>query len=429
MLREFAPESLQALASWLREWCAENVKAQSLEQAEHLAQSLGRYITEVIAQAAVDTERQGCSTACACGKRAEFKRMSERHVVTLAGVVRVERAYYYCKHCKTGLSPWDRGQGLDQRQWSPSLKALVCELAAGLTYTNAVSLLERACGIRVEESSAEQVVDQVGRRVRKAQAQAQEGIMDGTIVPLVPHTPRRLYVQADGTKAHIDGEWHDVKVGVIHDAKADDDDGIDRCIDKVYIAAQLPADAFGEKLYAQAAQQGWAQAPEQVVIGDGADWIWNLADMHFPQATQIVDYYHACEHISQLSNLLYGEGTPRAKRWAKDHRRRLKHKGPDCFRRALRRLKTTTEQQREAIRLQSGYFNRHRQRMMYHKFRSRGLMIGSGPVEAGCKSVVGTRMKQSGMRWKNTGADAILALRCCVLNQDYKAISQAARAA
>ena len=149
MLPNIAPESLQALIAFVEDWCAQHIRAQSLQEAEQLAQSVARCIAQVVAQAAVDTvagtQRQGCSTACACGRRAEFKRMSERHVVTLAGTVRVERAYYYCKHCKTGVSPWDRQQGLDQRQWSPSLKALICELAASLTYANAVSLLERTC--------------------------------------------------------------------------------------------------------------------------------------------------------------------------------------------------------------------------------------------------------------------------------------------
>jgi hypothetical protein len=432
MLPNIAPESLPVLLSFVRDWCAQHVKADDLAAAEQVVQAVTRCIAEALAQVAVEAldgrQRTGCSIPCPCGRSAEYKGMRERFVVTLAGIVRVERAYYYCKHCKTGVFPWDRRQGLDQRQWSPNLKALICELAASLPYANAVSLLERTCGIRVEESSAEQVVEQVGGRLREAEAQAQESILDGSLTPLVPSAPPRLYLAADGVKAHINGEWHEVKVGVVYEGKPGDD-GIDRCGDKSYLAAQMPAEAFGEKLYAHAAQEGLQQARETVFMGDGADWIWNTAETQFPGATQIVDYYHACEHIGDLANLLFGEGSPQAKHWSKDHFRRLKAKGPDGFLRALRRLKPANEQQREAIRLQTGYFKRHRDRMMYHQFRARGLMIGSGPVEAGCKSVVGTRMKQSGMRWKSTGADAILALRCRVLNQDHQAINQAAKAA
>ena len=184
MVPNIAPESLQALLVPIQEWCAHNVKARSLDEAEQLAQSLARCIAEVIAQAAVDnmdgTKRTGCSIPCACGHQAQYKGVRQRLVVTLAGSVRANRAYHCCKQCKTGVLPWDRRQGLDQRQCSPSLKALICELAASLTYTNAVTLLQRTCGIRVEESSAEQVVEQVGRRLRDTQAQTQKGIMAGS---------------------------------------------------------------------------------------------------------------------------------------------------------------------------------------------------------------------------------------------------------
>jgi len=425
--------NLQSLLAFVKHWCQDNVKAHDLAEAEQIAQALAREIGATIVQAAVDglddgRGREGCSIPCSCGRRAEFKGMRPRWVVSLAGAVLVERAYYYCRHCQTGISPWDRQQGLDQRQWSAALKAVVCELAARLTFTEAVTLLQRTTGLAIQASSAEQIVQDVGGRLRERQAQAQADIMAGAIVPAVTPAPARLYVSMDAAKAHIDGQWHDVKAGVIYQATPGSD-GIDHCKQQTYLAAQKPAEAFGEQLYAHAVIAGLRQAQETIVIGDGADWIWNIADWHHPQATQIVDYWHACQHIHGLATVYYDGDDAQAKRWARDHCKSLRERGPAPLLRALRRMRPTTEAQREAIRIETGYFSRHRQRMRYPQFRARGLMIGSGPVEAACKSVVGTRLKRPGMRWKADGADALLAIRCAALSDDYETIANAAKLA
>ena len=142
-----------------------------------------------------------------------------------------------------------------------------------------------------------------------------------------------------------------------------------------------------------------------------------------------MDYWHASEHIHALARAAYGEGSARAERWARDHCRRLKEHGPRPLLRALRRLRPDNAQQAEAIRLELRYFGNNRARMQYAQFRARGLMIGSGPVEAACKVVVGARLKQSGMRWAAAGADALLAVRTTILSGQHERIRQAARAA
>ena len=196
-----------------------------------------------------------------------------------------------------------------------------------------------------------------------------------------------------------------------------------------YVAAQEPAESFGQRLYVTAAQGGVEQAAQTIVIGDGAEWIWNVASHHFPNATQIVDYWHACEHIWALRRALYPEESASGDRWAREHCRKLAERGPDCLLRALKRVKPKTAEGAEAVRVESGYFTGHRGRMAYPQFRARGLMIGSGPVEAACKVVVGHRLKRAGMRWCRRGADAILAIRCTLLNKDHHRLDLAAKAA
>jgi hypothetical protein len=249
----------------------------------------------------------------------------------------------------------------------------------------------------------------------------------------------RLYIGIDAAKAHTGGAWHDVKCAALYPGALPPTragaaqppaaaPSWDRAGPKRYVARQEEAGAFGPRVYVAALQAGLAQAEEVVVLGDGAEWIWNLAAEHFHGATEILDYYHAAEQVWKLVPVLYGEGSMAGQRWAQTRCQDLKEHGPAGLLRALRRRVGKTAAQREALRLARGYFSTHRRRMQYPEFRRRGLMIGSGPVEAACKVVVGQRLKGAGMRWSEAGADAMLAIRTTVLNGDYAAVARHARA-
>jgi len=331
----------------------------SVEEAEALAVAVSRQVAEVIvtagvAQTAGEASYEGGSIACACGRRAAFHGYRSRWVVTRAGAVRVARAYYYCRRCRQGQTPWDRPQGLAGHQWTPAVKSLVANFCARLTYAEAVELLELGTGLRVEEFSAEQIVAQVGQQLRQRQAQEQALALAGETPARLRPAPGRLYVGLDGTSAHIEGAWHEVKTAVIYAAEPDAE-GLDEARDCHYLAAQAPAEQFGAQAWAAAVQQGLEQAGETVVIGDGAEWIWNLAGEHYPQATQIVDYWHACEHIWELRRALYPEGSGAGERWAQEHCRRLQEQGPASLVRALARLRPTSVPAQEAVRAELGY--------------------------------------------------------------------------
>ena len=425
-------ERLEDLQSVVRDWCAEHVRAGDLAELEQMAQELSRAVgaavmEEGLSELADRHSYQGSSQPCGCGHQARFVEYRKREVGTLFGPVAVRRAYYHCRHCHRGQAPWDRAQGLSSYLWSPAVKLLVVQAAGRMPYGEAVEMLEQMTGLRIEESGAERIVAELGGRLRAEQAEAMAQCDCGEIAPLTCEAPKRLYVGMDGTSAHIDGAWHEVKTGAIYRAAADHD-GLDQCVDPCYVAAQEPAEAFGERLYVAAAQAGVGVAEHSVVIGDGAEWIWNLAAHHYPGATQIVDYWHACAHIYDLARQRYGEHDPKGRRWAHAHCQRLKARGPTSLLRALRRMKPADAEQAEAIRRELAYFTTNHQRMQYAQFRARGLMIGSGPVEAGCKVVVGARLKQSGMRWSAAGADHMLAVRTALLNRHYQSLQHAARA-
>jgi len=423
----------QDLLEKVREWCGAHLRVESVGEAEELAVTLMRQVGQVIVregaqQTAGPASYQGGSLPCACGRRAKFVSYRRRWVATLAGLAPVRRAYYHCRHCGQGQAPWDRRQGLTRRQWTPGAKSLIANFCGRMPYNEAVNLLALSTGLRVTEFNAEQIVAEVGRQLRELAVREQAAALSGETPEKPRPAPRRLYVGLDGTSAHIDGAWHEVKTGVIYEAEPDAE-GIDEARNCHYVAAQEQAELFGARAYAAAAQRGVEQATETVVIGDGAEWIWNLAAQHYAQATQIVDYWHACEHIWDLRRVMYPQESEAGDRWAHEHCRRLKAQGPVRLLRALARLQPTGEEAQAAVRSERGYFEKHRHRMRYPQYRARGMMIGSGPVEAACKVVVGHRLKRAGMRWSQAGADAVLAVRCELLNHRPDRLTEAAKLA
>lgn len=280
----------------------------------------------------------------------------------------------------------------------------------------------------MEESAAEWIVQEVGARVREFEAEECSAYLSG-LTPLPEGRPvKRLYVALDGVIAFIDGAPHEVKTGAVYEGRVGPE-GIDESGSKRYVAAEETAEAFAERLYVAALHEGVERAEEVVVIGDGAPWIWKLAEHHYPRATHIVDYWHACGYLWELANAHYGEDSEAGKRWARHHCQALKAKGPRTLLRALRRFKPSSPEAAEVLRVTTSYFRNNVDRMQYPRFRARALMIGSGVAEAACKTVVGHRLKQAGMRWKHEGADHILALRCLVLNRDYDTLHHFAKAA
>ena len=157
-------------------------------------------------------------------------------------------------------------------------------------------------------------------------------------------------------------------------------------------------------------------------MGDGAEWIWNIAELHFPGAIEIVDLYHARQHLWYVARKLYPNDEARQKAWMKMHQKQLDRGKIEKLVGALRAIKSENAEIAEKVRTEADYFERNRERMRYPKFRRQHLFVGSGVIEAGCKTVIASRFKRSGMFWSLRGANSILALRCSYLNgrfEDY----------
>ncbi len=190
-----------------------------------------------------------------------------------------------------------------------------------------------------------------------------------------------------------------------------------------YVAAIETAGEFGPRIYLEAWNRGWERAQKKVVIGDGAEWIWNTADDHFPGAIQIVDLFHARQHLWDVARKLYPNQEPEQMRWLAIHQDDLLDEGKiENLVATLRAIQSSNPELLEKIRTEADYFEKNTERMRYPKFREQHLFVGSGVIEAGCKTIIGSRCKQSGMFWTVRGVNSILALRCCQFNgrfEDY----------
>jgi hypothetical protein len=252
--------------------------------------------------------------------------------------------------------------------------------------------------------------------------------MDGTGVPVVKKETEGRKGKMDGQPAHT----REAKLGCVFTQTAWDEEGypIRDPDSTTYTGAIETAEEFGKRLYLEAWKRGWSRAEKKVVMGDGAEWIWNLAELHFPGAVQIVDLYHARQHLWELARKLYPNDEASQKAWIKAHQKRLLDKGKiEKLVLAIRSIHSTNPEVADKIRTEADYFETNAERMRYPKFRKQHLFVGSGVIEAGCKTVIGSRLKQSGMFWTVRGANAILALRCCHLNGRFEDYWEARRAA
>jgi hypothetical protein len=251
--------------------------------------------------------------------------------------------------------------------------------------------------------------------------------MDGTGIPVVKKETQGRVGKVEGQAAHT----REVKFGCVFTQTAWDEAGypIRDPGSTTYTGAIEAAGEFGNRLYLETWKRGWSRAEKKVVIGDGAEWIWNNADRHFPGAIQIVDLFHARQHLWNVARLLHPGDTPHQKRWIMRQQPTLDGGKIEKLVAFLRTIEVTSIAMAETIRIEAAYFERNTTRMRYPEFRRQHLFVGSGVIEAGCKTVIGSRLKQSGMFWTVSGANAIIALRCCHLNNRFEDYWESRRAA
>jgi len=389
-----------------------------------------------------------CRTvACACGHQAHYRELRAKPLLTMVGRAEVSRPYYLCAHCHTGQFPADVELDIENAEVSPGVRRMHAVVGQEAPFDHGREQIKVLAGLEVTTKAVERTAEAIGGDIaRREQQEIQRALqldlpieigeavpilyvqMDGTGVPVVKKETEGRKGKTDGQPSHT----REAKLGCVFTQTTWDEEGfaIRDPDSTTYTGAIETAEEFGRRLYVEAWKRGWSRAQKKVVIGDGAEWIWNLAADHFPGAVQIVDLYHARQHLWELARKLYPNDDGQQKAWMKVHQKRLLDKGKIAkLVAALRSLSSDNPEVSEKIRTEADYFERNTDRMRYPTFRRQHLFVGSGVIEAGCKTVIGSRLKRSGMFWTVLGANAILALRCCHLNgrfEDYWASRRAA---
>jgi hypothetical protein len=382
-------------------------------------------------------QRQECPQ---CRARCGVQEWRPRVVATRCGEVRYERPWYWCRACQHGWAPADQVLAVEPYQRvSAGLDQWLIALGATTDFREAAALLEELTGLHLAPETVRQHTERAGATLEAAQQRACATVMASRepAEPVAP-APGQLLVEADGVMVRYTDDWHEVKVGLVGGHAEGKTQGLS------YVAAREGPDAFGPRLLTEAARRGvldvvgWtgplagkglAQLRPVVVIGDGAHWIWNLAAEHFGERTEMVDFYHASEHLWEVARMVYGAGTAEAAAWAEAQRAALRHFGAAPVLAALAALPAPSPEAQALVKREQGYFRSNQARMDYPAFRARGLPIGSGAVESSAKYVVQLRMKRPGSRWSDRGAHGVLMVRTYRLSGRPWPSSPAAKAA
>lgn len=382
---------------------------------------------------------------CGCGHPAHYRELRSKPILTAVGKVEVSRPYYLCSHCHSGQFPADVELDIANKDCSPGVRRMQALVGQEVAFDHGRQQMKLLADLEVTTKAVERTAEAIGEDIAaREHAEIQRAmqldlpmvlgepvailytLMDGTGVPVVRKETEGRTGKREGEPAHT----REVKLGCVFTQTTWDREGyaIRDPDSTTYTGAIETAEEFGKRIYLEAWKRGWSRAKKKVVMGDGSEWIWNQAQQHFPGATQIVDLYHARQHLWELARKLHPNDEAHQNRWMMIHQDLLDEGKIEDLVSSLRSIETSNVELAEKIRTEAEYFEKNAERMRYPEFRRQHLFVGTGVIEAGCKTVIGSRCKQSGMFWTVRGANAILALRCCQFNGRFEDYWEARRA-
>ncbi len=431
--KAFAAELVEEIEAFLGPGAVAGLDFEAIETAarrralELTARAIERWLN------ADTSDHEGPALRCDCGGVARYAGRHEKTFHSALGPLHLLRAYYHCDACKAGVCPRDRTLGLEGSSLSPGVQRMVGLVGAMVSFEEGHELLHELGGVEVPTKQVERVAEALGREIAEDERRVVEPSapsaptmylgMDGTGVPMrASELVGRQGKQSDGSS-----KTREVKLVTVWTAEGRDKEGTPvRDPGSVsYSAAiesaatrdtdELPSE-FAQRVEREARRRGFDEARRRVVLGDGAPWIWNVADEQFPGAIQVVDLFHAKGHLWDVAKAIYGAGSDLGEQWAKQRRDELDEGNTHAVLAALRVHAEHNDEARKCL----DYVTRNQNRMRYPQFRDQGICTSTGVVEAGCKTAIGTRLKRSGMHWTVDGADAISALRCCKLSGRFE---------
>jgi hypothetical protein len=366
---------------------------------------------------------------CPCGTRMESQGLKQKELLTILGPVVYQRSMFQCPICGATRYPGDETLDIVGTTRSPGLRRMMARAGSQSTFKEGREDLKIYAGLAVSAKDVERVAEGIGQQAEAWLCREREVILKRNEVLRPDKTIPILYISYDGTGVPMTAEELKGRRGKQADGSAKTREAKLGCVftqtttdikgfpvrdpeSTSFVGAIETAEPFGLRIYGEALRRGLPQAHRVVVLGDGALWIWNIAETHFPEATLIIDLYHAREHVSALCKLLLGSnekqvGQQRLRWWTDLDSGRVEK----IILQARQKLPQDPETKKKA-ETEICYLEKNKEHMRYSQFRAQGLFVGSGVIEAGCKTLIGRRLKQSGMEWSIRGANAIISLRC-----------------
>jgi hypothetical protein len=383
--------------------------------------------TQLLALEGMDRYRRKGKRSCPeCEEAVYWERYEGRNYITTLGEMELERAYYNHSTCHCGWVPLDERLGLGASELSPRVQEMVSYLGAFMPFGQAQVFLSKYCSIHIADDTVNNSTVEIGQALREKQEGEIRVAWEEYRLPTceVANPPKRLYVSADGINHLLpDGQGKEIKVAAVYETEERRNKKGEIEIHAVnidYVVAST-GEELARAVYLVAVKRGVESAEQIIVLGDGANWIWNRIATMFPghKTTEIVDFYHASEYIWDAGKAVFGEEMEETTDWSERYCHTLKHDGPDSVLQELRALSSADSATLQPVAKAVTYFENQGPRMNYPLYIEQGLQIGSGSAESGVKQVVGVRINQAGMRWDVERAQAVAHVRATILSDRW----------
>lgn len=413
----------------------ENPKATNLEQVtRRLLQEVGRQGFEKLIQNK-NSQYPDEKVDCQCGGEASYVRMRGAVLRTVLGKLEAKRAYYLCVDCHKGCFPLDEELGLRPNALSAELERLVAMTGVQMPFETGSELFEALTLVSVSDQTMGKATRAIGQVVvAQEEAEQKRSVNQEELLrqKREDKRPTRLYGAIDATKVHIREKkeygWRDLKIGAWFEAQAQppttpDGEWSIRAENIRYYTDICTASEFSKLVWSSAVAHRAQLAQELVILGDGAEWIWNIVIENFPDAVQILDWFHASEHLMPVAQAVFPEQAKQHE-WVTKMKQLMWDGDIETIIDDIDLL--ASQCSHDILRTTANYFRTHQNRMAYADFRQQGYLIGSGTIESAAKQIGMMRMKVPGATWNEKGARLVSKARAAFLSDRWLSLPIAA---
>jgi len=423
-----------------KEVCEKISSGTEIEQIELTLRELAKAAAGAGLQKVIEAQEgpYPAEVTCACGQTAQADGKRKAVVWSVFGKVAYRRRYYGCAHCHRGQSPLDKRLGLKPGESTPGLASLLGILGVETSFAEASQLAERFLLFRVSDNTVRKQTEGYGKAQAQAEMEWKQFADDIKSLEVRERSMEkragRIYGSLDGAHVPLHGEWRELKtlcwyeVQAMHPSHPKNHHGQGvgeqnhlQARNMKYYCDIQEAEQLGRLLWASAIQQQVDAYEEIVFVSDGAVWIWNLVQKYFPNAVQIVDWYHASQYLSPIAEAAFGAHTPQAHEWLTQARSELWEGQIQDVIHSCHSLWSYSPA-RPFIEKAMGYYNHNEKRMDYARFRQQGYLIGSGTIESACKQIAAARLKRAGARWTLSGVIATAKARAAWLSKAWDSL-------